>query len=88
MLFKSLTSTTIRGLCCSLLLIASGCHTSIFHRKSKAEKACCVETLGIDDTICYGHQKTCWRTWDEAAWAATGCPTTSEPIIFDSPLNE
>ncbi len=51
-----------------LTLVSSGCSVKMKHGCQKG-KACYSNPYGVEDNICHGYQKTCWRSWNEAAWA-------------------
>lgn len=71
---------------CLLFLTTAGCSVCHHHREPRCDDPRCVEMLGVDDTQCHGYKKTCWRTWDEVAWAATGCPQTFEVTLPQVPV--
>ncbi len=57
-----------------LIIGSSGCGVMTRHRNREMRKACSQELLGVEDVTFHGHRKTCWRNWNEEAWAAQECP--------------
>ncbi len=57
-----------------LTLISSGCRMTLKHKHCRPGKAYYQETYGVEDTLCHGYNKTCWRSWNEDAWSTSGCP--------------
>ena len=57
-----------------LTLVSSGCGVRRKHGLCRNGKNCVQEMYGVEDTICHGYEKTCWRSWNEDAWSNSGCP--------------
>ncbi len=53
-----------------------GCGLTSRLRHREMHEVCCQEVYGVDDRIFHGHGKTCWRTWNNEAWALQGCPSS------------
>jgi hypothetical protein len=67
------------------ILLVSGCSMPSF-RKCKSSPKYSGELLGVEDRVCHGHHKTCWRTWDEVAWSESCCPVIIEQQAEQTPI--
>lgn len=57
----------------ALLSPLAGCSLGGSHSQHQ-HATYCSEVVGVEDPLFHGYQKTCWRQWNNDAWAATGCP--------------
>jgi hypothetical protein len=70
-----------------------GCTTMARWQHREERRIACQEYYGVDDPVFHGHKKTCWRKWDDPAWAAQPCyqccpattATFTESAVPDSP---
>ncbi len=92
MYLQSLIPVRLRLIACLIVLtlVSNGCGLRMGHRLGNKGKACYQQVYGVEDTMCHGYEKTCWRSWNQDVWSTSGCPAnynthpapvTSEPDV-------